>query len=54
MVILHRCIRCGFVRANRLADDAQQGDDIRAIIDLMAQVTQDYADVDRCGSRRSR
>ncbi|MEV4173000.1 RNHCP domain-containing protein [Nonomuraea sp. NPDC049709] len=34
-VIVHRCVACGFVRPNRVADDPGQGDDIDAIIALM-------------------
>jgi len=35
LVLVHRCIVCGFVRPNRIADDLAQGDDIDAIIALM-------------------
>ena len=36
LVIIHRCIRCGFVRANRLAQDTDQEDDIAALSELKA------------------
>lgn len=36
LVIIHRCVRCGFVRANRIADDPVQGDDIDAITALIS------------------
>jgi hypothetical protein len=35
LVIIHRCTRCGVARANRLAQDTAQEDDIGAIGDLM-------------------
>ena len=35
LVIVHRCTRCGFVRANRIADDREQGDDIGQIVAVM-------------------
>jgi hypothetical protein len=34
LVIVHRCVVCGFVRPCRVADDPRQGDDINAIIAL--------------------
>jgi len=37
LVIIHSCLRCGVVRANRLARDTAQEDDIGAISDVMAQ-----------------
>lgn len=37
LVIIHRCVRCGFARANRLALDTAQEDDIGAVSDLMGQ-----------------
>jgi len=37
LVIIHRCIRCTVVRANRLARDTAQEDDIGAIGDLLNQ-----------------
>ncbi len=37
LVIIHRCVRCGVTRANRLARDTAQEDDIGAISDLMAE-----------------
>jgi hypothetical protein len=37
LVIIHSCLRCGVTRANRLARDTAQEDDIRAISDLMGQ-----------------
>ncbi|PZG21199.1 RNHCP domain-containing protein [Nonomuraea aridisoli] len=36
LVLVHRCVVCGFVRPNRVADDPVQGDDIDAIIALMS------------------
>jgi hypothetical protein len=36
LVLAHRCVVCGFVRFNRIADDPVQGDDIDAIIALMS------------------
>jgi hypothetical protein len=38
LVIIHRCVQCGFTRANRIADDIAQGDDIDAITAVMSQV----------------
>ena len=35
LVIIHRCVACGFTRPNRIADDQVQGDDIAAIAELM-------------------
>jgi hypothetical protein len=35
MVVIHRCTRCGASRANRLADDRGQGDDIDAVTAVM-------------------
>jgi RNHCP domain len=35
LVILHRCVRCGCTRANRLASDTAQADDIGAVTALM-------------------
>jgi len=35
LVIIHRCVRCGFTRANRIASDSVQSDDIAALSDLM-------------------
>ena len=35
LVIVHCCVLCGFVRANRVADDLAQADDIGAIAGLM-------------------
>jgi hypothetical protein len=37
LVIIHRCVRCGFTRANRLALDTVQEDDIGAVSDLMGR-----------------
>jgi RNHCP domain len=37
LVLVHRCIVCGFIRPNRIADDVVQGDDIDAIATLMAK-----------------
>jgi RNHCP domain len=36
LVIIHRCVRCGLVRANRLARDTAQEDDIAAVGDLLS------------------
>ncbi|MFJ6632560.1 RNHCP domain-containing protein [Streptomyces sp. NPDC091376] len=36
LVLVHRCVACGFVRPNKIADDPVQGDDIDAIIALMS------------------
>ncbi len=36
LVIIHRCVECDQIRANRIADDAIQGDDIDVICALMA------------------
>jgi hypothetical protein len=35
LVIVHRCVLCGFVRANRVADDMTQADDVDAITGLI-------------------
>jgi hypothetical protein len=35
LVLVHRCIVCGFVRPNRIAGYPVQGDEIDAIIALM-------------------
>ena len=37
LVLVHRCVVCGFVHANRIAGDPVQGDDIDAIIALMSE-----------------
>ena len=37
LVIIHRCVRCAVERANRLAKDTAQEDDIGAIGDLLSQ-----------------
>lgn len=37
LVLVHRCVGCGFVRPNRIADDPVQSDDIDAIIALMSE-----------------
>lgn len=37
LVIVYRCEECGFARANRLADDMAQADDVDAIISLLGQ-----------------
>ncbi|HEY2691879.1 MAG TPA: hypothetical protein VGJ50_25825, partial [Streptosporangiaceae bacterium] len=37
LVLVHRCLVCGFVRPNRIADDPVQGDDVDAIIALMSR-----------------
>jgi RNHCP domain len=36
LVLVHRCVVCGFVRPNRIADDPVQGDSIDAITALMS------------------
>ena len=38
LVIVHRCLQCGFARANRLADDMVQADDVDAITGLLGHV----------------
>jgi hypothetical protein len=35
LMIIHRCVRCGFTRPNRLALDTAQEDDIGAVSDLI-------------------
>ena len=40
LVLVHRCVVCGFARPNRIADDPAQGDDIDAIIALMSRAGQ--------------
>ncbi|MDR2984709.1 MAG: RNHCP domain-containing protein [Nocardiopsaceae bacterium] len=35
LVIIHRCLRCGFSRVNRIASDSAQPDDIGSLTDLM-------------------
>jgi hypothetical protein len=35
-MIIHRCVRCGFARPNRVADDLAQGDDVSALAALMS------------------
>jgi hypothetical protein len=35
LVIIHRCAGCGFTRANRVAADCAQGDDLDAVIALL-------------------
>jgi hypothetical protein len=37
LVLVHRCVVCGFARPNRIADDPVQGDDIGAVITLMSE-----------------
>ena len=40
LVIIHRCLSCGFTRPNRVADDPVQGDDIEAVISVItARIT---------------
>jgi hypothetical protein len=36
-VLVHRCLVCGFVRPNRIADDPVQADDVDAVIALMSR-----------------
>ena len=36
-MIVHRCVKCAFVRANRVAYDMAQADDVDAITYLMGQ-----------------
>jgi hypothetical protein len=36
LVLVHRCTRCGATRANRIADDPRQGDDVAALTAVMA------------------
>jgi hypothetical protein len=35
LVIIHRCMRCGFSRPNRIAADTARSDDIGSIAQLM-------------------
>ena len=35
LVIIHRCVVCGFARPNKIADDPSQGDDVDAVIAVM-------------------
>ena len=35
LVLIHRCVACGFSRANRIADDLVQSDDIDVLIVVM-------------------
>jgi RNHCP domain len=35
LAIIHRCVRCGRVRANRIASDTTQADDIGTLAALM-------------------
>jgi len=35
LAIVHRCVRCGCVRANRIACDTTQADDVAAVAVLM-------------------
>ena len=37
LVIVHRCVQCGFARVNRLADDMAQADDVDVIAGLLGQ-----------------
>jgi hypothetical protein len=37
LVIVHRCVVCGFARPNRIADDPRQGEDIDAIIAITTE-----------------
>jgi hypothetical protein len=37
LVIIHGCVRCGFRRANRIASDTAQPDDIGSITNLMRE-----------------
>ena len=37
LVLVQRCVICGFVRPNWIADDPVQGDDIDAITALMSK-----------------
>jgi hypothetical protein len=34
--VIHRCVACGLAKANRVADDPAQGDDIDALIAVMS------------------
>ena len=38
-MIVHCCVLCGFMRANRIADDMAQADDVDAITGLMGPDT---------------
>ena len=35
LVVIHRCVACGFTRPNKIADDPAQGYDIDALITVM-------------------
>jgi RNHCP domain len=35
LVIIHRCVVCGFVRPNKIADDPSQSDDVDSVIAVM-------------------
>jgi hypothetical protein len=35
LVIIHRCVRCGVTRVNRIASNTAQSDDIAALTNLM-------------------
>jgi RNHCP domain len=37
MVVIHECVVCGFTRANRIAGDSVQSDNIDTIITLMTR-----------------
>ena len=37
LVAVHRCLACGVIRRNRLADDPEQPDAIEAVIRLARQ-----------------
>ena len=49
LVLVHRCVVCGFVRPNRIADDPVQGDDIDAIIALMSKTRLAWVTLGRYG-----
>ena len=36
LVVIHRCVTCGLTKANRVADDPAQGDDIDTLIAVMS------------------
>jgi len=37
LVLVLRCVVCGFARPNRVADDPVQGDEVDAVIALMSK-----------------
>jgi hypothetical protein len=37
LVVIHCCIQCGYVRANRLAFDTAEPDELDVVTDLLGQ-----------------